>query len=325
MVSGKKSVHKRKMFVLLTANAASERNKMRFSTKIVEGVPIFVPTSRIKLVEDAIKGDFISADGRKSTLSRLHDVFKYALEMKQKRYPVANNGSFGIQGGYTEQTGWGFQGQFTLSWAKQEEEEEEENAYNPFDKREDLFKPPTTIYAPTPMPLPRVNGKRTTILTDTHKQPTTVYAPTPMPLPRANKRETTTLIDFAEKIKTIYMPTPPPIFKPERNGGGVTISGGYSQESGWGVQGGVSHDWGKGSVKAQGGWSQKGGGKVTATVTIRFAKACEDTTDDDDVRDLYVTEIITPEYVMYLPTYTEGKFDNLVEQIRRDEVEISTN
>ena len=81
------------MFILLTAHAAARNNKMQLSRTVIDGVPVFVPTSRIKLVEDAIKGKIVSFKGDKESLSRLSSVFKYALHTEKKIQPAANNRS----------------------------------------------------------------------------------------------------------------------------------------------------------------------------------------------------------------------------------------
>ena len=62
--------------------------------------------------------------------------------------------------------------------------------------------------------------------------------------------------------------------------------------------------------------SFKSDGQVKAT----FAKISEER--DGNVKDLYITEIRTPKCVMYLPSHTEDKFNNLVEQIKKNKVEI---
>ena len=382
------------MFVLLSALAASENNKMMLSAKIINGVHVLVPTSRIKLVEDAIRGKFISAEGNEESLSRLYDVFKYAAETEQSVQPAANNASFDFGVDYNQQTGWSFGTKFSIKWAKSQTDNAVRDPFlldspirrrptpiptfpisnangnkgrTSFDDFKDMGK---TVYYPTPMPMfPLKNSKNgRTPIDDFKDMGKTVYYPTPMPMfPKAkvnanNKKIRTPFEDLKDMGKTVYAPTPMPMFplknskkerttpfggdiikrpgttvfrpeepefvKEERNDGYGSFSGGYSQGSGWGVEGGVGYSWGKGSVQAGGSWSQKGGAQGSVTVKINFALAPvdgESTTEGEDVRELFVTEVTTPDYILYLPTYTEDKFDNLVEQIFEEEAEISTD
>ena len=351
------------MFVLLSALAASENNKMMLSAKIINGVHVLVPTSRIKLVEDAIRGKFISAEGNKESLSRLYDVFKYAVETEQSIQPAANNASFDFGVDYNQQTGWSFGTKFSIKWAKSQTDNAIRDPFlldspirrrptpiptfpisnangnkgrTPIDDFKDMGK---TVYYPTPMPMfPKAkvnaNGKKIrTPFEDLKDQGKTIYAPTPMPMfPLKNSKKERTTPFGGDIIKrpgtTVFRPEEPEFVKEERNDGYGSFSGGYSQGSGWGVEGGVGYSWGKGSVQAGGSWSQKGGAQGSVTVKINFALAPvdgESTTEGEDVRELFVTEVTTPDYILYLPTYTEDKFDNLVEQIFEEEAEISTD
>ena len=359
----KKLIKKIKMFVLLSALAASDNNKMMLSAKIINGVHVLVPTSRIKLVEDAIRGKFISAEGNKESLSRLYDVFKYAVETEQSIQPAANNASFDFGVDYNQQTGWSFGTKFSIKWAKAQTDNAIRDPFlldspirrrptpiptfpisnangnkgrTSFDDFKDIGK---TVYYPTPMPMfqkakVNANGKKIrTPFEDLKDQGKTIYAPTPMPMfPLKNSKKERTTPFGGDIIKrpgtTVFRPEEPEFVKEERNDGYGSFSGGYSQGSGWGVEGGVGYSWGKGSVQAGGSWSQKGGAQGSVSIKINFALTPvegESTTEGEDVRELFVTEVITPDYILYLPTYTEGKFDNLVEQIFEEEAEISTD
>ena len=245
------------MFILLTAHAVSENNKMKLSRKVIDGVPVLVPTSRIKLVEDAIRSKLISFDGNKETFSRIRDVFKYALKTEQKVQPASNEVGVDVQIGYNQQSGWNFVG--SISWKKAKEA----NAY----RKQSL--------------------------------PDSPIRTRPPPFLSSNKKQ-----------------------RGKNGSGSVQFGGGYNPGSGWSVQGQGQYKWGGGSVKVGGGWSQGGGWSVGTTVAFRFAKDSEDMTEDN-VRELYVTEVSTPDGILYLPSYTEDKFDNLLDQLKEGEAEIT--
>jgi hypothetical protein len=130
--------------------------------------------------------------------------------------------------------------------------------------------------------------------------------------------------------------------------GSVDISGGYDRSrGGWYGQGGISIQfakpeeeensrprgiasggWGKGGVSFQfakaeeenrrkvsgsasitGGYSQGGGWNIGGSISINFI-------NEDGVEEtLYVTEVVSPDGCIYLPTFTKGKFDNLRKQL----------
>ena len=58
----------------------------------------------------------------------------------------------------------------------------------------------------------------------------------------------------------------------------------------------------------------------SAGITIHFGKNGRNEADA-----LHITEVKTEDYVMLLPTYTACKFDNLVEQIKNNDAEITMN
>ena len=58
----------------------------------------------------------------------------------------------------------------------------------------------------------------------------------------------------------------------------------------------------------------------SAGITIHFGKNSRNEADT-----LHITEVKTEDYVMLLPTYTACKFDNLVEQIKNNDAEITMN
>ena len=102
--------------------------------------------------------------------------------------------------------------------------------------------------------------------------------------------------------------------------GSVDITGGYDRgRGGWYGQGGISIQFAKpeeenrrkvsGSASITGGYSQGGGWNIGGSISINFI-------NEDGVEEtLYVTEVVSPDGCIYLPTFTKGKFDNLRKQL----------
>ena len=104
-------------------------------------------------------------------------------------------------------------------------------------------------------------------------------------------------------------------FVPVANSHGTgEIDAGWSQQEGAHVGGKVSWEWAKkqqpnkGSFSLSAGWSQIKGAFVSGKLKWTWAH-------DGIVEEVYVDEITTPIGTFYLPTYTEGKFDNLEQKI----------
>ena len=104
----------------------------------------------------------------------------------------------------------------------------------------------------------------------------------------------------------------------ESNGHGEAgIDGGYSQQGGWHVGGHATWTWAKqqeeankGSASVEAGYGQRQGFYAKGTVKFTFAK------ENGEVETLYVTEIATPNFIAYLPSYSHNRFDNLAEQLK---------
>ena len=69
-----------------------------------------------------------------------------------------------------------------------------------------------------------------------------------------------------------------------------------------------------GSASAKVGYSERCGLTVGVKVGFTFAK------ENGETETLYVTEVSAPDYVMYLPSYTPDKFDNLVNQLEEGKI-----
>lgn len=73
-----------------------------------------------------------------------------------------------------------------------------------------------------------------------------------------------------------------------------------------------------GSIETGVSYSQKDGFHGHVKVEVKFSKE-----ESDKVETIYLTEVVTPNYVIYLPTYTKNKFDNLVNQINNNKATLS--
>ena len=65
--------------------------------------------------------------------------------------------------------------------------------------------------------------------------------------------------------------------------------------------------------------------KGTYTYTRTKTTTIRNSMDEDEIVTVYVTEVQTPDYVIILPTYSQDKFENFVEQFINDDVIITAN
>ena len=106
--------------------------------------------------------------------------------------------------------------------------------------------------------------------------------------------------------------------KPEVEG---DVQAGYSEDKGLELETNVKIKTDKITFTINGNYGQ-GGGSIG--IGFHFAKESDsDDTAEDDVKVIYVTEVETENWVMLLPTYTEGKFDNLARQIKERRAQIT--
>ena len=106
--------------------------------------------------------------------------------------------------------------------------------------------------------------------------------------------------------------------KPEVEG---DVQAGYSEDKGLELETNVKIKTDKITFTINGNYGQ-GGGSIG--IGFHFAKESDsDDTAEDDVKVIYVTEVETENWVMLLPTYTEGKFDNLARQIKEGKAQIT--
>jgi len=321
------------MFSTLTCLATSnDVNVMQMAKKTAFGKPCYIPIHRIGIAKEALEQ--IALNPSAVTIYGPKDAFQRIATLIPVEAP--NKGSAHVSGGYDQQGGWHVDGGLSFEWAKQHGMMSQPG-------------PLTTVYRPTPT---YQENKGSAHVSGGYDQQGGWHVDGGASFEWAKKQEWA-------KQHGIYMAPDYHSWDPlkqtvswakeqenkgsahvsggydqqggwhveggltlswakqQENKGSAHVSGGYDQQGGWHVEGGASFEWAKkqqqenkshGSVSVSGGYSQSKGAYGSISVSIKFAKEGEE-------KMLYITEVHTAEGIIYLPTYTQGKFDNLEKQL----------